>query len=1340
MKKSFKSLLGYLLTVCMLLSCFSAVAIAENAPEESIRTVFEDAQGAEVYSAADGQVRAVTYYTSNLEKDVTVAIAVYSRNSLKGIDYVSDSLRTGTNVLRTNLVAKESGDSVKAFLWEEGGKPVETAVIYGEVNAMSITSAKVTVNGGTYAADINPASKEINVTIPLKWNTSDATFAAYEDYFETATVAIEGEYASISPDANGTYDISEPVEFVVTDSEGNEAVYTLKAAVAEYTRSYNVEGAGLDAGTSNWNTAYRIGAPAYISSDRGDGVWLFSSGSIGSYDSESKVFTPNNINTLSIKTDEETSNTYINIAKGELEGKTNGFALWSTGNAQYNEAFSAEFKIRINSLGGANTQSSFMSVWSSNTDDILFTGKDASEGKYRLAHRRTSTSDIESVPGLELDLGKWYTIKYVYTEKTAPKADEDFYGYEMALYVDGKLVDEFCHGIAASVAADAGSLKYKGSNLSWPNLPQIAFNPYSATLIDMDLDDIKVMRVEKSSDATLASASLTVDGVTYAADINPVRGTISIDVPESVGTEAALRDAELTLNVNDPEATVAVSAGDLANGATVTVTAANRSKKEYKLSVEPSALARNYDAEGVQFDATTGLPLALANEEGVASGWTVSDKAKLPTVTAPVEDGNQYLKIAPNGYNYFGSVISSGNIYSDKIIADVKFRLDSTVGMKNGTSYGSMRSSHGDSLTIDIVDAEKGTYNFGIKNINGDGKGKVPNCPTLEAGKWYDIRYIFRRYSDTVNIETPDWYATEIYIDGKFIAEIQQNAKSTEAATSWHYTNAGRFSTAITNYSQFAIEFFGGFPSTSSVSLDDLYVSYITDWSPNASLITLASDAPVAVLTSSSGTESTYPVTLNPETDEATVSIPYTSIWDEAGAIAGTDWPEIHPEINNAVICLPEGMTATLNGEGEAASQLACDLTKANTLTIGSETYNLVCDFDQRFLKNDDKNISTEASHFKMTTSSVPEGYTCEEMKLSSVVTLKNFANGNTASIRTYDKEILSFSMADGVIALTSGTTAVNYTPENNKSFRLDTVIKNGTSLEIYIEGVLVNTIAGEYTNVLGTSGLYVPCTGSAKVVVEKPILSVRTNQLDSKTVVHLLGDSVSQYYGYDVTGKNTDREGWGRYFCQSFNDSTVVLNHAVSGYNTNIYLNGSSRSGIDTHERWSSIKRRMKEGDYLVIALHWNEENTTDGTHTEEAYKANMNKLIADAKALGVTPVVVTPAVQVTNWNDENTGVNKSKVINLKAKWAEYIREIAQDNEIVCLDLNKEIYENNWLDAYHDNGTNNNEAGWAKAVEIYNTYFCDNTHVTRAGAEFYNNAVVKLISESESGLKDLLK
>ena len=137
------------------------------------------------------------------------------------------------------------------------------------------------------------------------------------------------------------------------------------------------------------------------------------------------------------------------------------------------------------------------------------------------------------------------------------------------------------------------------------------------------------------------------------------------------------------------------------------------------------------------------------------------------------------------------------------------------------------------------------------------------------------------------------------------------------------------------------------------------------------------------------------------------------------------------------------------------------------------------------------------------------------------------------------------------------------------------------------------------------------------------------------------------------------------------------------------------------------------------------------------------MNKIISEAKALGVTPIVCTPPVSMTHWTDSSTGIVKSRINNEKETWAQYVRDIAEANNIVCLDLNTALFEDVWKDAYRHDSTgvkNNNQAGWDIANNIYETYSIDGLHVKRAGAQLYKDTLIKLLKASNSNLKNLLK
>ncbi len=1354
--KTPSKVLSLVLALSMILSCFPFVgAVAEEAFPSlnenitSLETVFLNESGEEVYEVTAGKVRAVSYVESKAAMNVIVSIAVYEQNTLVDLSSVSDKLVAGGNVLSTGFVTTTATQTVRAFVWDSSINPLNVDSLYGSVGKRTITSATIKVGSTTYPANVDRVNKEISIMVPVKYYSSasdewriKAYNTAYEN-LKTATVTVTGNYASISPAASGTYDLLNTTpEITLTDAQGNKTVYTVKATVGDWGRNYNVESATLDVGASgSWQQTARKGMPAYLSSDTGNGTWLASVGSFF----DSTTLEPNGINALSIET--ENDNDYIHINKGSVDGTTKSMVFYSTGSLSKNNQYETEFKLRINSLSGENESKTFMNIWSSNTDQLILSRVGAPEGKFRIAHSRigASSNEIEYVPGVELSLGQWYTIKYVYKANSTPQSGVDFYDYEMALYIDGKLADVFCHGVTSN-PQNAGTLSYISDVSTYP---QIAFNPFSRTVLDMDIDDVKVMASSdfRSFDTSIKSATLSLGGNTYTGLINTDRKTITFDVPESVATAANIANATATITPNVSTVTASLSSTGLTSAVTVTISAPAGNTDTYTLRVEPSKIARTYDAEGATIEPN--VPSVLSNEGGVSSKWTLSGS---PTVTVPSENGNQYIKVVGAGADsYFGSIqTSTTNIFADKITAQVKIRLDSIPsGMASGATMARIRSAHGDFVTLNVVDAAKGTYTLAKSNIDAKVHGNIDNAPVLKVGEWHTLTYVSRRYSDTPNFDSADWYAIEIYVDGNFVAEIQGNATTIDVNDPWHYNNLGRFTSNITNYAQLSINFLKAFTNEGSISLDDLYVSYMLDWSPTDSSVLYASNCPVAIISDTSGNEVSYPVTL--KANEAVIDIPFTPVSDEYSAISGTDWPEIHPDVTNAVILFPDNMKASLNASSESSNLVLLNLNNSNTLNISVDgasatSYTVKTEYSEKFASKSDETTATASSAYSLNATYVPADYTCKKMNVTATLTVDTMASGDEALITAYGNDVAKIAVKNSKIYLDGVSSEFSYSPELTLGDRitLDCTIRNGDAADVFADGIYLGSLAVSTGETLAATDHFgVECTGTAAVTVSNATLSVINNLLDDKTVVHIIGDSIVQYYGNDVKGVSRDIEGWGRYMCGEFNEDTVVLNHARSGYNTNIYLNGTNRTNYETIERWSSVKDRMKNGDYLIISLAWNEENSVDGTKTEAAYKANMNKLISDAKALGVTPIVCTPPVSISHWTDESTGIVKSRINNEKETWAQYVRDIAEDNDIVCLDLNKALFEDVWKDAYrHDSSgvKNNTQAGWDISNSIYETYSIDGLHVKRAGAQLYKDTLINLLKASDSSLKDMLK
>lgn len=142
-----------------------------------------------------------------------------------------------------------------------------------------------------------------------------------------------------------------------------------------------------------------------------------------------------------------------------------------------------------------------------------------------------------------------------------------------------------------------------------------------------------------------------------------------------------------------------------------------------------------------------------------------------------------------------------------------------------------------------------------------------------------------------------------------------------------------------------------------------------------------------------------------------------------------------------------------------------------------------------------------------------------------------------------------------------------------------------------------------------------------------------------SAITVHTIGDSTMADYDENTTPKR----GWGMMFQQFFTGDLTVNNRAKSG--------ASSKSFYEESAYWESVKKQIKPGDYVLIQFAHNDEKTdgmdgdeliayyksvgdeagaaaTDyrGTTAAGTYKDYLRKYIEETRALGATPVLVSP------------------------------------------------------------------------------------------------------------------
>jgi pectinesterase len=142
------------------------------------------------------------------------------------------------------------------------------------------------------------------------------------------------------------------------------------------------------------------------------------------------------------------------------------------------------------------------------------------------------------------------------------------------------------------------------------------------------------------------------------------------------------------------------------------------------------------------------------------------------------------------------------------------------------------------------------------------------------------------------------------------------------------------------------------------------------------------------------------------------------------------------------------------------------------------------------------------------------------------------------------------------------------------------------------------------------------------------------------------------------LVGDSTVNEhtGWGLGFKQFVDTNQVeVINVAAGGRSSQSFM----REG-----RWTNAL--ALKGDYYLIQFGHNNEPGKPGRSTDMAtFIANMKQYVADSRAIGATPVLVTPLTR-RQWDKDHPGKIKSSL----APYAEDVRKIAADENVPLVDL----------------------------------------------------------------------
>lgn len=122
---------------------------------------------------------------------------------------------------------------------------------------------------------------------------------------------------------------------------------------------------------------------------------------------------------------------------------------------------------------------------------------------------------------------------------------------------------------------------------------------------------------------------------------------------------------------------------------------------------------------------------------------------------------------------------------------------------------------------------------------------------------------------------------------------------------------------------------------------------------------------------------------------------------------------------------------------------------------------------------------------------------------------------------------------------------------------------------------------------------------------------------------LHIIGDSTMA----DYVENTTRTRGWGEMLQEFFDPEVEVANYARGGRSSRSFY----REG-----RWKLVTDSLKPGDYVLIQFAHNDEKEggkdgADGRGTAPwtTYKNYIEKYVDETRALGATPVLVTPIIR---------------------------------------------------------------------------------------------------------------
>ncbi|OXG08956.1 lysophospholipase L1-like esterase [Flavobacterium araucananum] len=167
-------------------------------------------------------------------------------------------------------------------------------------------------------------------------------------------------------------------------------------------------------------------------------------------------------------------------------------------------------------------------------------------------------------------------------------------------------------------------------------------------------------------------------------------------------------------------------------------------------------------------------------------------------------------------------------------------------------------------------------------------------------------------------------------------------------------------------------------------------------------------------------------------------------------------------------------------------------------------------------------------------------------------------------------------------------------------------------------------------------------------------ILFISTSCFAQKTTIYAIGDSTM------ANKKDSDRNpehGWAQVLQPFFTANIIVENKAVNGRSTKSFIN---------ENRWDSIYKKLKKGDYVLIEFGHNDEKVEDSTrytNPHTSYRYNLIRFVKETRDKGATPILLT-SIARRNFNE------KGVLVPTHGDYPLETRLVAQEYKVPFIDL----------------------------------------------------------------------